>query len=420
MSEKLEDKLGTAIAQLQSSEEAWQSARLEAAEQFKLRGLPGLKDEEWKYTSLRDLKQSPLELQQTLSPSETIVEELLTHVSDDKYHLVFFQGQWLKEHSQYPEDKLNITHISDASEAESKIWSSAQSELYQVDAFQHLNLALSGGGLVLRMTKGAKLDKPLQLIYIGSSQKDSLYAFRHALIVEEGAEICVQEKVLLQDEELPLGTTSVFVDKNAHLEWFNDQLAYANTRFINHQNFYLERDSHLRHHHLSRGLKLSRLSLNCVMAEEGAKADFNGLYELQDSRHQDGNLNIHHFKGHTESTQQYKTLLRDESHAVFKGLVTVHKGAVKSKSDQLNNNLLLGDKARIDSRPQLDIYNDDVKCGHGATTGQLDESQLFYLQSRGVPRKQAEAMLCRGFAEAAYYAIENEILRNEVLGKVLK
>lgn len=177
----------------------------------------------------------------------------------------------------------------------------------------------------------------------------------------------------------------------------------------------IKADSHYSNVNIHTGSRLTRHNVHSEINEEGATSDIHGLYILNDDTHVDTNSFIHHNAPHTFSNQLYKTVLDDSSRGVFTGLIRVEKDSQKVDSKQLNKNLLLTKKAHANSRPQLEIYADDVKCAHGSTTGQIRDDELFYFQSRGINAVKARKILAKAFINEVIFKIENLNIRKQIL-----
>jgi Fe-S cluster assembly protein SufD len=202
-------------------------------------------------------------------------------------------------------------------------------------------------------------------------------------------------------------STDVFLDANASLHYCKAQKESLNAYHIGQTRVWQERDSNFDGFSLTAGSQLTRNSLNIALNGEGANAGLNALYSVFGNQHVDNHTSVDHRVPNCTSNQLYKGILNGDSRAVFNGKVFVRPIAQQTNSYQLNKNLLLGNNCRVDTKPQLEIFADDVKCTHGATIGQLDENEMFYLQTRCIPRNVATKMLVHGFVDDLFGLIKN-------------
>jgi len=212
--------------------------------------------------------------------------------------------------------------------------------------------------------------------------------------------------------------SEIFVEENAQLDWVMVQNEGEGAFHFNQVCSRQQRDSQLRLHTLSLGGGLVRNEIDAQLAAPGAEVDLRGLYVGTGSQHVDNHTRVDHATPHTSSRQLYKGILAESARGVFRGLVHVRPDAQKIDSQQSNMNLLLSDQARIDTRPQLEIHADDVKCSHGSTIGKLDEEALFYLRSRGLSENNARALLTRAFAAEICDALPAKGLREDASARV--
>jgi Fe-S cluster assembly protein SufD len=288
------------------------------------------------------------------------------------------------------------------------------------DAFTALNTAFFGGGGVLEIAGPPSAAGPIHLLLV-SSGSNGLVCPRLLIHARAGS----RETVLLDfvstgdGEGLVNEVCEIFVEENATLDFILLEREGAKALHVGNLQAHQQRGSHLRIHTISLGGALVRNELGARLADEDAEIDLRGLYVGTGSRHIDNHTLVDHALPHTTSRQVYKGVLADRSRAVFRGLVHVRPNAQKIDSSQSNKNLLLSEKARVDTRPQLEIYADDVKCSHGSTVGKLDEDALFYLRSRGLSESDARGLLTRGFVEEICNALPGEALCGFVRGQVM-
>ena len=375
---------------------------------FKEQGLPTKKEEAWKFTSLADVK-----LMDWVLPLE---EKLLSHdemvfiskqLSSDFYNLVFVNGflnQTLSDSDLKIEFKdLEEKDFSFSADTESKL----------------INLSRGFGvqKIQLKIEKHTQFDRPLQILNVISGQLSTIVQPIFEIQVSDHCEL----KLIHHTLGLPgqQGIPHLFnldltvsLGKSAHVKFANLQNDNIKDYSFGRIQFKLAQSSVLTSLDLALGAKTSRHYLSTHFTSEGASAGVYGLALLTDEQHCDQYTFIHHQVGHNQSIQYYKSILTDKSSSVFRGRVRIEQDAQKANSEQLNNNLLISRAAHAMSIPQLEIYADDVKAGHGSTVGQLNKDEIFYFLSRGISEKQAVQMLAHGFAKELVYKLENDLMEN--------
>lgn len=257
--------------------------------------------------------------------------------------------------------------------------------------------------------------EPVEVLWTG--RDGILHAPVLSIILEEGAEATIIERHDGQGAYWKNMTTEIVVGKNAKLHHYriqNDSFDAVKTNMV---HITLDRDAIYDCFTLNMGGKLSRHEIHAVINGSNTHCSFNGVNLLNGKQHGDTTILIEHTAPHCTSNQFYRTILDDTAHAVFQGKVHVHRPAQKTDAYQLSNALLLSSGAEMDTKPELEIYADDVKCSHGATTGQLDEEPLFYLRSRGLSEAEARLLLVQAFVDEAVDKIEDEMFKTFVKGQ---
>ena len=278
------------------------------------------------------------------------------------------------------------------------------------DAFTALNAAFFQGGGVLEIARGQSLAQPIHLLFV-SSGGGGLVCPRLLVKARPGS----QATVLLDFHSPGSGAglvnevSELFIEDNAHLDWVLVEREGSEAFHVGNLRARQGRDSRLAVHTFSLGGALIRNALGAQLADTGAEIDLRALYIGASDQHLDNRTLVDHAMPHTTSRQVYKGVLGDRSRGVFRGLVHVRPDAQEIDSSQSNMNLLLSEKARIDTQPQLEIHADDVKCSHGSTVGKLDADALFYLRSRGLSETDARALLTRGFAAEILDALPEQV-----------
>lgn len=378
--------------------------REKAFQSFIAQGFPTKKEEAWKFTSLSEAK--------SIDWNIALDESMLSHdemvyvskqLSSDFYNLVFVNGFLNNTLS----DSDMPVEFKDLDENDFTV-----STEFPDAKLVNLSRGFGFQKAVITIDKKSQLDKPLQIVHVASAKASTM--------VQTMVQVNVADACELKLIQHTLGLTSQMNNQHA----FNGDLQInignaANVKFANLQNtntkdfsfgriyFSLNKDSQLTSLDLALGGKTSRHYLAAEFNAENANAGIYGLTLLADEQHCDHYTYIHHRIGHNQSSQHYKSILTDKSQSVFRGRVRIEQDAQKANSEQLNNNLLISKAAQATSIPQLEIYADDVKAGHGSTVGQLNKDEIFYFLSRGISEKQAVHMLSHGFAKELVYKLEN-------------
>lgn len=287
---------------------------------------------------------------------------------------------------------------------------------FERNGFAAMNLAF-GEIATLRITKETSVDEPIEFSFSG---EEGAVAFPHLLvIVEAGSKATIVETYAGPAGGFTNTAVQIVVEDNANLTHYRVQKESPEAFHYGVTEVTLGRGSVYNSTNINLGAALSRHDIEVKFTEEGSEAWVDGLYMLNGSQHADTHSIIDHTVPHCTSHQNYKGVLNDKSRAVFNGKVFVRENANGTDAQQSNKNLLLSNEARVDTKPQLEIFNDDVKCSHGATVGQLEEEELFYLLTRGLPEGLARNLLTYGFAEEIINKIGIESIKNELDETVL-
>jgi Fe-S cluster assembly protein SufD len=395
--------------------------RQQARAQFDRQGLPAKKVEDWKYTSLWALSQQ--NFMHTAGESGVDAAQVNQVAAlENAYRLVIIDGQYNADLSQLDslEDGLSISSIADAFEqVESVLGQQVDIEKPGLTA---LNTMLMQDGVYVQVAAGQKISKPIEVLVISTAENAEVAShLRHVIQLDAGAEATVLEHYV------SLAETNGFTNVVSEV-----QLAEKAT--LNH--FKLQHESMGQFHiatlaakqaagsvwntnNISLGSKLARNDIHTQLLGEDAHVTMDGLYLVKGDQHVDNHTRIDHAVPNTTSDEVYKGVLDGNSHAVFNGKVVVHKDAQKTDSSQSNKNLLLSRSCEIDSKPELEIYADDVKCAHGSTVGQIDEQQLFFLRARGLDEVEARSLLTYAFAVDVLQRIKDEPIR-QALSNVIE
>lgn len=363
-------------------------------------GLPTQRREDWKYTSLKALDQVGFKAggvaRHSLSRDNL---PQLTPAEMSAHRLVFHNGVFCADLSEIGDlpDGVRIINLADnLAELESYIGKVGSFDDAPVLA---LNTAYIENGYAV-LVEGVELATPIEVLYFGQAgDAPAAYHPRNLIVAKNNSRVTILERHLGLDDGVYLANhaTEVTVEDGSrvrHLRSFEDSEAAFNLSAVKAQ---VGRNSAYESFVLSLGGKLVRSEIDVSLNAPGSETKLNGVYLADHDQHVDHTTNIDHNAPHTNSQETYKGALDGSARAVFQGGILVAEGADKADGRMSNKTLLLSDKSEIDSKPQLEIYADDVKCAHGSTAGELDEDALFYLRSRGLPENQARALLVEGF-----------------------
>jgi Fe-S cluster assembly protein SufD len=396
--------------------------RQQAKAQFDRQGLPAKKVEDWKYTSLWALSQ------QTFShtANETSCDAAQVNrvaALENAYRLVIIDGQFNAELSNLVglEDGLTISSIAETfAQVESVIGQQVDIDKPGLTA---LNTMLMQDGVYLHVAAEQKISKPIEVLVVSTADNADLAShLRHVIQVEAGAQATLVEHYVSLAETT--GFTNVVSEvqlaENATLNHFKLQHESMGQFHIATLAAKQAAGSVWNTNNISLGSKLARNDIHTQLQGEGAHVTMDGLYLVEADQHVDNHTRIDHAVPNTTSDEVYKGVLDGNSHAVFNGKVVVHKDAQKTDSSQSNKNLLLSRSCEIDSKPELEIYADDVKCAHGSTVGQIDEQQLFFLRARGLDEVAARSLLTYAFAVDVLQRIKDEPIRQAMSNVIEK
>jgi Fe-S cluster assembly protein SufD len=409
-------------------EPAWlASARNAALARFSETGLPTVKDEDWRFTNLAPLAglsfhPVPRPMRGNLS-RETLARLPFSGLGGSR--LVFVNGHFSPELSSLSEqeDGVKIMGLADAVVSEPELIERHLFRLAQKTptAFASLNAALFQDGAFIHIPEGRKAAGPVHLLYLSIPDSFAEAAYPRSLIVAETrTSLTITESYLSAGDErhLTCGVTELVVGDNAAVEYLKFQDESFHSFHLGTLAVSAGRDSRLRLHSMAFGGKLSRTNIHAALVGEGAECVLNGLYLVRDEQLADHYMIVDHAVPHGTSHEYFNGILAAKSRGVFHGHIIVRPGAQKTDAKQTNKNLLLSDDATVDTKPQLEIYADDVKCTHGATVGQLSEEAIFYLRSRGIPLEKTRQMLIYAFAGEIIDRILCEPLRQELNERV--
>ena len=397
--------------------------RQEGLERFRKLGIPTVKDEEWKYTNLSALAghRYALAAQSALGPAQR-KDILKRYCRKEDLDIVFVNGALDKELSNLEKVPagVEIVTLRDAlannTAALREIW--AHYDPQKDPAFVAMNKALTQEGLYIHVKDKIIANQLIHVLHVTEAAGAQIATFPHTFILlGKSSEASVLEThVGLNDESVYLADplTDVLLEENATLHYSKAQKESLKAYHVGTTRVWQKRDSTFNGFSLAAGAAITRNNLDIVINGEGAAAFLNGLYSVYKEQHVDNHTSVDHRVPNATSSQLYKGVLNDAARAVFNGKIFVQSIAQQTNSYQLNKNLMLGKECRVDTKPQLEIFADDVKCTHGATIGQLNEDEIFYLQARGVPRKAATRLLTQGFVDDILTRLTRDSVREQV------
>ena len=402
---------------------AWLATlREKAGQAFQELDFPTTRHEEWKYTNLAPLLKVPfrqlfdLDLG-GLTPRRI---ESLTFNESRGSLLVFINGLHAPELSHLGDlpERVFVGNFSEVP-AEDEHLLSGQLGVhadYRGETFTALNTALLGDGALVYLPQGKVVEKPIHLLFLSTASDPMVSHPRVLIVAGEGSMATVIESYvsLFPDVYFTNAVTEVVVKEGASLDHYRLQQESEHAYHIGTTQVAQERDSRYTSFAVSLGADLARHTLNVALNDERIETTIDGLYIVTGKQHVDNHTSIDPRHPRSQSFQLYKGILDGRSRAVFNGKVMVREGALLTDARQLNKNLLLSGEATVDTKPQLEIFADDVKCAHGATVGQLEEDEMFYLASRGISPERAKALLTYGFAEDVISKIKVKSVREQL------
>ena len=421
---ELKDKLVSSFMAFENNvdvENPVHDIRTEAIKNFETKGFPTKKEEAWKYTSLNSLRKIDFSIfpktENTIEYND--VKQYFLH-EIDTYKIVFVDGIYSSYLSETTHDGVDICLMSSAL---TKDMYKPVIDVYfnkvasKEESLTTLNTAFSREGAYIYIPKNKMPKKPIEILHFATGNEASLMLQpRNLIIVEENAEVQIIERhqSLTSNNVLTNAVTEIYAADNAIVDIYKLQNDTAGASLIDNTYIDQKNKSVVKVHTFSFGGKLTRNNLNFYQNGEYIDSIMKGVTILGEKQHVDHHTLVHHIEPNCESHQDYKGIYGESSTGVFNGKIIVDKIAQKTNAFQQNNNILISDKATINTKPQLEIFADDVKCSHGCTIGQLDEDALFYLQSRGIPLKEARALLMYAFANNVLESVRIPELKSRI------
>ncbi|MEN6624782.1 MAG: Fe-S cluster assembly protein SufD [Candidatus Sumerlaeia bacterium] len=401
--------------------------RRDALERFTELGIPGRKDEEWRFTNLE-----PLEAMVFASPDPARTYHSLEEAAKnyfipglDAHRFVFINGQYqpaLSDAGGLPAG-VRVMTVGEAIETGDPVFRKHLGRCIDdaKNPFTALNAAWLQNGVFMHVPDGCVVDKPVHWVIVANAGTQPLALHpRNLIVVGRAAQVTIIGTYGGAGEGAYLtnGVTEMFIDEDAQVDHYRIQLENPSAFHVGSMYARQMRSSNLRTHAFAIGAALSRQNTNITLAGEGTETTLNGLYAVAGTQHAAAHTRLDHAMPHCHSAELYKGILDERASGVFTGRILVRPDAQKTDAYQRNKALLLSDDAVVNTQPQLEIFADDVKCTHGASVGQLDSEAAFYLRSRGIDQNEARSLLTFAFAGEVIDQVRVEPLRAE-LGRIV-
>ncbi len=395
------------LAQPASTAPAWlQPLQKKAFGAFRTTGFPRTRDEDWKYTNLTGFAERSatyLRNQPTNEGNSEAAGAINTLLDDlprtnGGIRIVFINGLYRRDLSitaeMNPGVELTPYSAVDAATGERIL----RDQPIDQNAMIALNTAFLNDGLAIQVADDKKIDAPIHIVFASDGQPAAVQP-RLSIDIGHNADATIVQHHVGIGESLTNAVTSIHCAKHAHLFFIRLQDESPASMHVGNQLVRVAANGRFDSISMDFGSQLARNDLKVDLYGERAQANLYGLFMANGKRHTDNHLRVDHRAPHTTSLENYRGILNDTARGVFNGKIIVHSGADGTDAQMNNRNLLLSEQAEVDTKPELEIYTDDVKCAHGSTTGQLDRNSLFYLRARGLPEITARMMLVNAFAQ---------------------
>ncbi|MHC4128472.1 MAG: Fe-S cluster assembly protein SufD [Planctomycetota bacterium] len=402
--------------------------RQAAFARFGALGFPTTRHEEWRFTNVAPIAKTafcPVQRdERTVQAADLAADAPLV---GDWPRLVFVNGYFcddLSSRTGLPE-AVGAGDLAGgiAGETEAVSKHLARYASYEQHAFTALNTAFMADGALIHVPAETSLEQPLELLFVSTGGADPVVAHpRNLIVAEAGSRVTIIERYvgLGGGPYFNNAVTELVVGENAVVDHYKIGQEATRAYHVGATQFYQARDSSVSSHAVTIGGAIVRNDITTVLDGPGAHCTLNGLYLVSGRQHVDNHLRVEHAKPNCDSREYFKGVLHEQARAVFTGRIVVHKDAQKTDAKQTNMNMLLSEDAQVDTKPQLEIFADDVKCTHGATVGQIDEEAIFYLRSRGIDEAMARDILVFAFAQESLELIGPEPLRRQLQDVLLE
>lgn len=423
---KIEDAFIQTIQKTVDSASSLKELKLSGLKKFQELGVPGRKSEAYKYTPIERLLSKNFEQVALATSSWSKAEcQAKFYAIENANHLVIIDGKFEKDFSivksESSEMIIDVINDSTFRSIEQLKNSLGQTRAIENDAFAQFNQAGFENGLYIQTKRNLQAKDTFVYHFISSENADSISFPRILINSESGSTLNVFEKTFAKGNRKAL-VISAFegnVAPNAELRYTKTQQYGENIYSVEGIYAHQAKDSRFYTNTFTFSGSMTRNNVFISIDGENCEAHMHGLYHLSGKDHIDNNTTVDHMKPHSFSNELYKGILDEQSRGVFNGKIYVRPDAQKTNAFQSNNNILLSEGAVINTKPQLEIWADDVKCSHGCTTGQLDEEAIFYLRARGVDKKSARALMLNAFANEVLSQVKNETVVEEIEGIIL-
>jgi len=398
-----------------------QNIRQKAIESFSAIGIPARKNEEYKYSNVQKLfgegwKVGKLENWKVdVQPGKYFISNLDAHI------IVLVNGFFSEELSSLkdPDKTIVVSSLQKAFEKYPELIEKHLSTCADInsDAFIALNTAYTADGVFINVPDNTVVEKPIHIINLIAAKESRLFFPRNLFIVGKNAQVQLVETFDTHDlrvKAIGASVTEIAIDENAKVQYYRLQNENENGQQINTVCTSQQRNSHFDTNTVTLSGGWVRNNLNIALNGENCETHLNGLFLASENNYVDNHTLIDHRKPHCESNQTYKGILDGKSTGVFNGKIFVQRDAQKTNAYQSSKNILLSDDATINTKPQLEIYADDVKCSHGSSTGRIDEDALFYLRARGLSIESAKKLLLHAFVNDVLQTIRIDALREHL------
>lgn len=400
-------------------------SREQAMESFYKQGIPTRKHEEYKYLNI-DLM---LKGEFTFAKKKTLISEQIERLKivADAYIVIIENGIFVEELSKLNDLPLGLTicGLSQAADLYSTVFEKHYAKTADVnsDAFIALNTAMARDGVFIHIQKNTIIQKPIHIIHISGAQENLIINPRNLIVVEQNAQAKIIESYETVDSTAKTfsnALTEIVVDENSIVDHYKIQDENQFGYLLNTTLVIQKKQSVFSTHTFTLSGSLVRNNLNIILDDEGIESNLNGLYLTNEKQVVDNHTLVDHRKPKCNSNELYKGIIEGKSTATFNGKIFVRRDAQKTNAFQSNKNILLSDDGTINTKPQLEIYADDVKCSHGTSTGKLDEDKIFYLRARGLGEASAKKLLMYAFASEVVDTIKIDALRQYIENKISK
>ena len=373
---------------------------------LKEKAIPSKKDEKWQYTNIEPCIEKSLELfarkndrKKSKKSNNPLIEK-----NNDKDIIIYYHNGYFFSQQNLP-NYIKTLSTSEEPETFKSLLDRKSSNL-----ISDLNILMLSDVLVIETLKNQKINDIIHIVICSENEKNVNPRFIFKL--RENSSITIFQHQLASQASVTNGLSDINCEDHSSLEIYKIIDEHDNGYHIDTQNITLAKNSCLNLFTLDLGAEISRTNINANLVEKNASINIHALFSSRNKLHIDNQIMIKHIAEECRSSMNYRGIMQDNSTGVFGGTVYVDKNAIKTQSDMTNRNLLLSDNARINSKPVLEIYNDDVQCSHSATSGHLDYDKLFYIQSRGVCEKEARDILIQSFSDEFINKITNRRIRN--------